>query len=146
MYPGTIGNGTWYSSSFALNGLIALTANMKLIVNIGDPGPVFNIVEGGLDQFRVDETTGITYSDSLASRVSVYPNPTSSDFRVYYSYPTNSKLEMTVYDVTGKNIYQQRLTENYGTVLLGKNWNSGLYLIKIASDNGLIHTERVIKN
>lgn len=103
--------------------------------------------ESGL---RVMEFNDITASTTLStidiedvSEFSISPNPTSSKLNVYL--PKNSKnTTLSVFDVLGKRVFSKSLDALTSTSIDVSNWNSGVYIIRISSDNAT-QTKRFVK-
>lgn len=135
----------WQLSNYKISDFITPTATMQLIVEVGDPGPVFNIVEGGLDKFEVVEVAGIAGAEAENNiRITSYPNPfiKESTFKVNL---ISASASLEVIDIQGKLIEKRYLPAGENTILLGGKWNKGLYLIRILDENGNSASTRVIK-
>jgi hypothetical protein len=75
----------------------------------------------------------------------IYPNPTKDRVTVYVL-GNNTKRTLTMYDATGRIVYNHGLNEMFTTLSLQKVSN-GIYFIKIKSETGeVIYSERIIKN
>jgi len=70
----------------------------------------------------------------------IYPNPTNSEFRIYNSKFRITNSEFRIYDITGKKLMKQILTDETTTVNIS-HLLSGIYFLKI--DN---QTFKIIKN
>lgn len=72
----------------------------------------------------------------------ISPNPATSTLNVYVPKGfENSKL--SVFDVLGKEIYKVELSNLHSTINISK-WNSGVYLVRIATDQES-QTKRFVK-
>lgn len=105
----------------------------------GDPSPP-----------RIMDLDNITASTTLSTtdvyhvnEFSISPNPVTSRLKVYL--PQNAKeATITVFDVLGKRVFSNSLdTLDYSTIDVS-NWNSGVYLIRIATNEGT-QTKRFVK-
>lgn len=77
------------------------------------------------------------------SSLRLYPNPTSDVLNIEFkSVIADGTLE--VFDILGKQVFVQSITSNNITQIDVTNWESGLYLIKMSSENGE-ETKRFIK-
>lgn len=81
----------------------------------------------------------------LNSQINIYPNPAEKYFiieidKLIYK----EKPEIEVYTALGKLVYKQRLTEMH-TKISTANLKSGLYFVKIHSNNGITVKKLVIK-
>jgi hypothetical protein len=133
----------WQTHGFQVASLITPTATMQLIVDVGDPGPVFNIVEGGFDQFDVTSSVGVDEA-SIKSNLSAYPNPFSNTVRVILPQELNIAT-LEAYDASGKLCDAIRLSTGEKQIELGRDWNHGLYQIRAISTDGKVFTTRVVK-
>ena len=83
-----------------------------------------NCATAGVDDFTLNE-------------VSIYPNPTTSVLNI----KMDSNLKSaTIYSILGKKVLETTF-KNINT----SNLNSGLYVIKIASENGTVATKKFMK-
>ena len=130
-------NGQWVQWQMALADHITITANMKLELHIGDAAPG-HLVEGGLDQFYVDETIGISESQRETS-IAVYPNPASAEtFQIHIADMFNN-ASLRITDISGKTVVQEiAITRNLTSV--NSPSQSGIYLVEL-----LIDGQRTVK-
>jgi len=139
-------NGSWVQSTFPLSGLITLTDSTRLIVDVRDEAPG-NIVEGALDEFRIDGqiTIGVNSQAGRQESLNVYPNPFSGNFIVDLS----GKLldeggEIILRDLTGRVIFQRAYPAGTARVEAGKGLSVGIYLLTL-QNNHSAETLRVIR-
>ncbi|MBA6151285.1 T9SS type A sorting domain-containing protein [Gelidibacter maritimus] len=91
---------------------------------------------GSMQSFTLSQDT-FTLSDFVMT-----PNPGLSKFELRL--PSGvSNVKLQVYDVLGKNIFSKILTTLSTTVDVSK-WNSGVYLVRVTSNNGS-QTKRFVK-
>lgn len=90
-----------------------------------------------------NKTTLLNASESnLESTFSISPNPGKLRLNiVLVSQHADSKLE--VFDVLGKRIYVKALTR-LKTIVDVSRWHTGMYLVKVSSDEG-VETKRFVK-
>ena len=62
--------------------------------------------------------------------IKVYPNPSKSDFNVYFGNLDISKANIRVYDMQGRNVYSSKLKKNETTISL-TNQPSGIYILEV---------------
>ncbi len=138
IFPNTAGNASWLSKTYYIAQYLPPTANMQLIVETADWGPVFNIVEGGLDRFEVTEgPVGISESDDAFS-LSAYPNPFNSNITITYdlnAVDANSILEVS--DISGRLVRRIAIDTNNGFMVIGDDLSTGTYLIRMISSSGV---------
>ncbi len=88
-------------------------------------------------------TLGIDDFDAV-NTITLYPNPTNSVLNIQIqNVVSNGAIE--IYDMLGKQIFNQTITSNNVSQIDVTNWNNGLYLIKISSEDS-VETKRFIKN
>ncbi|MES2515987.1 MAG: M43 family zinc metalloprotease [Bacteroidota bacterium] len=97
-----------------------------------------------IDNVNISGTVGIReFENSIG--LAIYPNPTSSASTVEFTSPTNSKVNVLVYDVTGRTVEQTDINATAGVMQKHSVNNSGkltagVYFISITIDN-----KRVVK-
>jgi hypothetical protein len=81
--------------------------------------------------------------------VSIYPNPTDGIFSVEFSGNTGENLEMRILDMTGRIVVSETFIGISGShvekVDISQN-ESGVYVINLFGENGLILSKRIIKD
>lgn len=69
------------------------------------------------------------------SSLRLYPNPTSTILNIEFkTVITDGSIE--VFDLLGKQVFAQSITSNSISQIDVANWDSGVYLIKMSSENG----------
>jgi len=74
--------------------------------------------------------------------LSIFPNPNNGRFFVQFNLPKAMDIKLNIFDVVGrKNIYSQNkkwLDQGEHTFELnGRDWPSGVYLLRIKTDEGI---------
>jgi hypothetical protein len=95
-----------------------------------------------------NSTIGIGEVNQEAVVLNAMPNPAVENFMIYVSALENTTGGLQVIDVQGKVINEQTVVLNSGTSAFSfdcKNWNSGMYTIRIQTENQVFLT-RMIKN
>jgi Endonuclease I/Secretion system C-terminal sorting domain len=95
-----------------------------------------------------NSTIGIGEVNQEAVVLNAMPNPAVENFMIYVSALENTTGVLQVIDVQGKVINEQTVGLNSGTSAFSfdcKNWNSGMYTIRIQTENQVFLT-RMIKN
>jgi PKD repeat protein len=113
-----------------------------------------NDVDGGesqnlyLDNINISGTVGIReFENSLG--LSIYPNPTNAASVVEFTSPYNSKVNILVYDVTGRIVEQNELNANAGvtnkhSVNASGKLTAGIYFISLTIDNNKVVKKLII--
>ncbi|MFM9056933.1 MAG: T9SS type A sorting domain-containing protein, partial [Bacteroidota bacterium] len=133
----------WIQATWNVGGFLTPTSTMQFIVDVGDPGPVFNIVEGGLDAIEVVEATSL--SESKIASFNAWPNPFSESLYIDLGQrlPSGTILEVT--DMQGRLIQRVTLGENTRFINLGQDWTSGVYVISPQGASSAYAPLRVVK-
>ena len=128
---------SWVPTIIPVSSFITPSANMQLIVNVGDPGPVFNIVEGGFDLFSVEDFVSVS-EVSAANNPSLLAlqNPFLHETTIRLLKPITKGSLLTIHTPDGKIIEQITLTESQTQVNLGQNYPAGLYLVHLNGSAG----------
>lgn len=115
-------------------GLTAETSYDFYVRGLGDCSSIARIGEWSL----VDFTTATLSTDTFSlSNVSIYPNPTISTLNI--SGLEKDNLNVSVFNILGSKILETTKSEINVSAL-----NTGIYLIKIETNNGSV-TKRFIK-
>lgn len=141
----TPGNGSWVQSSFALNGLITPTATMSLLVYISDKPGSGNIVEGGLDLFRVIE--GVQSTQEIKNQLSflVYPNPGAGPFTLQWNGASILPDAYEITDISGRRITHQPVREYPVQIQQEELKNDGIYFVNLLKQGKLVSSSKLVR-
>ncbi|MDN5203251.1 T9SS type A sorting domain-containing protein [Fulvivirgaceae bacterium BMA10] len=96
---------------------------------------------------RVDDVTGI--QDALLSKATkIWPNPGNGKFHLSLELPTLMNLEVFVTDLAGRIVQQQYIAPRSTTVRTDielNNMQTGLYLLRIQTEDGRRLTKKIMK-
>ncbi len=82
-----------------------------------------------------------------SSKAIFYPNPVSTDLKLEYKIPADSKnSKIKIYDLNGRLLEDYRISPNTDFILLPSNYNNGLYLYSLEVDGRIIKSEKIILN
>lgn len=102
-----------------------------------------------IDNINISGTVGLNeFENSLG--LSIYPNPTSATAVVEFTSPSSSKVNITVFDVTGRVVEQSTLNGEAGitnkhTVNSSNRLISGIYFISINIDGRKLVKKLIIE-
>lgn len=102
-----------------------------------------------IDNINITGVVGVhEFENSLG--LSIYPNPTNSSSVVDFTSPTNSKVNISVYDVTGRIVEESIINTSAGTnskysVNSSNKLTAGIYFITLMIDNNKV-TKKLIIN
>jgi hypothetical protein len=144
----------WCTFGSQFDNTISATAIMNNDLYIGggfssiDGIPINKVAKwiGGNYVDSCRNTTSID-EDNVVERLFVYPNPTSDYISINLSDLRNSKVEISIYDITGKIIFNESYANCTGKFTKSIDldaYTSGLYLIKVNADESMF-TAKIIK-
>jgi hypothetical protein len=132
-------NGNWTDFEIALEGLITVTNEMRLLLEVEDVEPG-HLVEAGVDNFQVWQGTSVSES-TTRSVVSIYPNPAEDALNIAVPMSVTN-CELRIFDATGALIYQNNALVA-GQNKISLSVQSGLYLCEFNVD-GSRQVERLV--
>jgi choice-of-anchor B domain-containing protein len=144
-YAGQPSQSIWLNQTYQLNSLLPLTSTMRLIVNISDPGPTFNIVEGGFDNFVISNVTGLPTNENNLTTITAQPNPFASNTQITIVNNLGGKSTLEVYDILGKVVERKELEGINLNFNIGEGLNSGVYTIQLKNINGILKSLKLVK-
>jgi PKD repeat protein len=101
-----------------------------------------------LDNINLSGTVGIHEFENLLG-LSIYPNPTNGASTVEFTSPNNSKVNVLVYDVTGRVVEQNELNANAGVankhlVNASGKLTAGIYFVSLTIGNDKVVKKIII--
>lgn len=76
--------------------------------------------------------------------ITIAPNPASDHISISMDSQPGADVHVSVYDATGKKLYQSQSENQNDKVINTSSWNSGLYLIIVQCGTNIIKKEKVI--
>jgi hypothetical protein len=144
-YAGQPNQSTWLNQAYQIGSLLPLTSTMRLIVNIGDPGPTFNIVEGGFDNFVISNVTSLPTNENNLTTITAQPNPFASNTQITIVNNIGGKSTLEVYDILGKVVERKELEGINLNFNIGEGLNAGVYTIQLKNANGSSKSLKLVK-
>jgi myo-inositol-hexaphosphate 3-phosphohydrolase len=92
-----------------------------------------------------DSTGEGTENIESSAHVDLYPNPFNSHATMFFSTASNEAAMMHVYDMSGR-LVEQAIIQTNSNVVLGENFERGVYIIQVNSTSGEQINTRLIKN
>jgi len=75
------------------------------------------------------------------SSFTFYPNPTKDKF--FYRLHSGDKGNMTIFDISGKIVHQQKVSGDHGEIETG-NYPAGSYTISLEKSHGTVSSQRLV--
>lgn len=93
--------------------------------------------------------TGINSAEAAELNYSIFPNPNNGLFNLSLNGLNSDNVNVSVYSVVGKLVYQSEGSSNNGTFskdISLDGVSNGVYFIKVASDNKVITKKVIVEN
>ena len=137
----------WDYSSGIATGNIAVPAdvyprNVRLRIRLSystPPEPTGNTSYGEAEDYTLSIIDNTTKVENNESNINIYPNPTNG---ILYVNNKHKNSEITVYNISGQIVYQNKITSSNARINLSNN-AKGIYIIKINSGN-IVENYKVI--
>ena len=101
------------------------------------------IVDHNIGYLRQQNTTDTI---AVSNTLHVYPNPVDVSNQIIIETPQQSIKTITIYDLTGRLVLEQKFTENVWTKTMDvSSLNAGIFYIKVATNNGNMLNSTFIK-
>ncbi len=96
-----------------------------------------------IDNFTIEASAVLSVDDLTKTNLIVYPNPSTAIFNI--SHQSLEKMDVSVYDMTGKLIFNEKniFSPNYSLNL--SKANKGIYILKIVEGNKQIAKRIIIQ-
>lgn len=137
----------WKQSQINILDTIEATDQMQIIFELVDFD--FNdISEGLVDYFQVWDAnpTGLNNIDTESFSLTAQPNPSTSNFNIFYELKDlNIDAQLVIFNTLGQHIQTIELKENKGKVELGADFVKGIYYAQIQQGNKLGQGIKLIK-
>ncbi len=92
--------------------------------------------------FIPESSTLNTVINNYTQNLTVYPNPTSNYLKIHWNQNENIPNSATIYDVSGKKIKEEKITNNTVSV---QNLQKGTYILEIKNEKGKKYSCKFIK-
>ena len=130
MFSLPVSSSQWKAFSMPVSQFIDVTSTMQVILETEDVNPG-HLVEGGLDNFQITETTGVQDSEA-GINVSIFPNPAIERVNIIVNVPFSNGY-VQLYDLAGKTIGNQQPISS-GVNVLRTSVSAGIYLCEVVVD------------
>ncbi len=132
----TVAPGT-SASQFGLIGALIVQAYNSPVLTL--PAPPASFAQNAIAVVSQAQTKSKTVAKAFDNIIS-YPNPFVSNFTVSFKLPKSDNVQVEVYDINGRLVYQRRfenLTEGDNTLKIvpQNSLASGMYMVKLTSSN-----------
>lgn len=147
IYTQNVSEGQWrFSGDIPLpqNALFSNDVRVEYYVADENPG---HLVEAGLDIFdiKLGQISG-TSNPANTAAITAFPNPSTSDFRLQYSWDDAPALPtLEVRNALGQIVFSEPLPAKAGLHTCGNDWAPGIYLATLRSGDNRSIPVRLVK-
>ncbi|MFT5833563.1 MAG: choice-of-anchor B domain-containing protein [Cognaticolwellia sp.] len=141
----TLSDSVWTMRDYQLSDYIVPSAMMRFFIKTSDIQGSGHIVEAGIDDFEVYEGQPVSTSpiESMIS-IKTYPNPFMESMQVEYKLTTSSAT-LQVYNLVGQLMESHLINNKDGSISIGNNLESGVYVIRILEEGKVSLTRKIVK-
>lgn len=140
----------WLSDEIVVSDFIEPTENMTISFEIGDFDPnLLDAAEVAIDYFQAwdanpPSSVGNRFDESIS--LSVSPNPSADEFGVNYELEALSlDSKLLIFNALGQKISSFNLASQNGKIVLGGDFEKGVYLAKIEQEGKTSRAIRLVK-
>lgn len=117
-------------------------------LNDGNPTACENGHDAEVEDYTVNVLTQLSVDEFGANTAfNIYPNPNNGTFNVMLNNSSNNKIEISVYDIRGRQVFAKRFhsNPNFNETIKLDNVQSGMYMLQVS--NGVnTQTKKIIVN
>lgn len=106
---------------------------------------VFNIVEGGLDLFSIDEFVSVQEISADITSLSALQNPFRDQTTIRISGSAHSNGQLLLYNAEGQLADIVPVSTSQTEVTCGKQLSPGLYLVRYVNEQGATRSLKIVK-
>lgn len=110
-----------------------------------DVGASGQVSEGMQHAYEIYDVTEVQNPICSAISLSAFPNPTSDFLTLRIDGNYISGLDYTMYDISGKEIMQQRIVSSETNIDM-QSLPTATYFVRVAKDKNEIKTFKIVKN
>ena len=128
------------NSSRGFENLFILTNNVWSKSNIAKSragSPMIRLILDGIRKYSTNQVVNSETKNNL-SRISFYPNPTSQ--HINFQIKERRNMDISIYDMMGKLVFQQGLKEGYIDV---SHLQNGFYFMHLTAEGQLLQTDKL---
>jgi hypothetical protein len=126
--------------------------NFRLTANT-DTTTINSSVNNPEAYFYIDDISVMLCSDTSISvkeindkefKISLYPNPSNSNFLLKYTLKQDDVGAIRIYDLTGKLVEEYGLNTNRNELQLNTNLNNGVYLYQVIVNERIVKSNKLV--
>lgn len=103
------------------------------------------VAQGVQQPYEISVVSGIEDTEYIQLEFSAYPNPTADLLTLKVENYDNRNLSYQLYDISGKLLKKEKLTENEVTIPM-TGFIPAIYFLKVIDNQKEIKTFKIIKN
>ena len=98
--------------------------------------------------YKASTATVAVEENQAVEALTVFPNPVSSELNLSFFTRNNDNINIEIYNITGQNLFHERLPDfvgGYHQTINTESLSKGIYFLKVTSSNG-ISVKKIIVN
>ena len=128
--------------------------NEHNLLTVGEQNEIYFSVNSNVNASKAFNRFNIVFSNTTLSNdevfkkedLRVYPNPVERDLQVILSNLYEGEVELQIFDILGKKMYQETMRSNAGKLSINNlNFNAGTYILRVTDEEANTFTQKVIK-
>lgn len=134
----------WKPVTVSIKDKIALTSNMLFTVIASDDDPG-HLVEAAIDVISIEEGPVATFEPTIQANLEAQPNPFSQSTLIKYQIEDVQSAILEVTDALGSVVESQLINQSEGQMSIGTRLPSGVYLVRLRSQERTSSTIKLVK-
>jgi subtilisin family serine protease len=123
---------------------IRVRATISGVVGTYGNACTIGFVSGSREGMEEEEFNGDELANENSFNLLVYPNPFNQQASLFIQSSNNNKAQVQIFDVVGNLVWSEQINVNTNTVI-GNDFATGTYLVKVLTENGQQVIQRMIK-
>ena len=122
----------------------SVSCSIGQIVYTTNSGTTGTVTQGVQQPYEIQIVTGIEEAKSVSLTCSAYPNPVTDLLTLKLGSYNKENLSYQLYDINGKFVINDRITNDETTIPM-KNNRPSVYFLKVMNANQVIKTFKITK-
>lgn len=142
---GTLAQETTLSAGGDATGIGSMSYSLGQAFYVTSSGVDASLSEGVQQAYEISSTIGIEEYDVITLNFEVYPNPTNGSLTLDLKDFSPTDLGYVLYDVSGRLIDRQGLSQSKTTIEM-TDLPESMYFLKVSNGTSVVKTFKIIKN
>lgn len=136
---------TTLTSGGDATGIGSMSYSVGQVFYVTIEGADASAAQGVQQAYEISSTIGVEEYDAITLDFEVYPNPTKGNLTLDLKDFSPSELGYVLYDVSGRLIDRQELSQSKTTIEM-TDLPESMYFLKVSNGTSVVKTFKIIKN